>query len=395
MNTEIDINSKYVSEDEITKAIGGTGNNGAEKIKNAFVEKNQGISNNGRFLKVSNGNVTCEAVTIPNAYTHPTFPAKTNGLYKITVNEQGHVTGTSAVSGNDLPNIPQAKIDLTGIKLTDLDDTGFKLSYDQIDGRPTSLKHLDKEGFKISVNSVRTNDDEAIKLSNMNQDGFSITNNMIPASTITFNKLNDNVYTTTLDTSTKLITSKAVNTKVSSLESSLNAHGHGSITNDGQISATTNNVTRVLVTDGNTIKSTTKIPADKVDLSDYSTNDHTHQYGWIDVTKRMNPVVTKTALYVNPSIKMAQYVDWGQRTFNQTAKTITTIPSEYRPVAESRVTQTANLGNIFYNDKDNPVIFVDSGGNVKTMSILNHNDNYYQIRVSLTWAYGLTPHTYQ
>ena len=257
------------------------------------------------------------------------------------------------------------------------------------------LEDLSKENFKISVNSVLTNDGKPIKLSNMNQEDFYITNGMIPAKTITLDKLNNSAYTTTLNTSEKLITSKAVNTKISSLESSFNAHGHGSITNDGQISATTNNVTRVLVTDGNAIKSTTKIPADKVDLSDYSTNDHTHQYGWVDVTERMNPVVVKTALYVNPSIKMAQYVDWGQRTFNQTAKTITTIPSEYRPVAESRVAQTANLGNIFYNDKDNPIIFIDSGGNVKTMSILNHNDNYYQIRVSLTWAYGLTPHTYQ
>ena len=86
MNTEIDINSKYVSEDEITKAIGGTGNNGAEKIKNAFVTKNQSEDDEGKFLKVDNGRVRCKDVTIPSAYKHPTFTANTNGLnglYKV------------------------------------------------------------------------------------------------------------------------------------------------------------------------------------------------------------------------------------------------------------------------------------------------------------------------
>ena len=308
MNTEIDINSKYVSEQEITEAIGGTGNNGAEKIKNAFVTKNQSEDDEGKFLKVDNGRVRCKDVTIPSAYKHPTFTANTNGLnglYKVTVDAEGHVTDTNAVTGNDLPNIPQTKIDLSGIKLTDLDNSGFTLPYTSITNRPTSLNDFSKENFKINVNNVITNNGTSIKLSNMNQDGFSITNGMIPTKTITLDKLNSSAYTTTLDNSEKLITNKAVNTKVSSLESSFNAHGHGSITNDGQISATTNNVTRVLVTDGNAIKSTTKIPADKVDLSNYSTTSHKHQWRNVTVDTAGNSCEVN---YIN-GVRYAQYVN--------------------------------------------------------------------------------------
>ena len=37
-----------------------------------------------------------------NKYTHPSFPAKASGLYKITVNNQGHVTATASVTASDI-----------------------------------------------------------------------------------------------------------------------------------------------------------------------------------------------------------------------------------------------------------------------------------------------------
>ena len=38
-----------------------------------------------------------------NKYVHPTYPSKTSGLYKITVDGTGHVSGTDTVTASDLP----------------------------------------------------------------------------------------------------------------------------------------------------------------------------------------------------------------------------------------------------------------------------------------------------
>lgn len=39
-----------------------------------------------------------------NNYSHPTYTSKTSGLYKITVDGTGHVSGTAAVTASDLPS---------------------------------------------------------------------------------------------------------------------------------------------------------------------------------------------------------------------------------------------------------------------------------------------------
>ena len=43
--------------------------------------------------------------TLYNKYTHPTFTAKSSGLWKITVNSEGHVTDASAVQKSDIVNL--------------------------------------------------------------------------------------------------------------------------------------------------------------------------------------------------------------------------------------------------------------------------------------------------
>ena len=40
-----------------------------------------------------------------NNYSHPTYTNKSSGLYKITVDNTGHVSGTSAVSKTDITNL--------------------------------------------------------------------------------------------------------------------------------------------------------------------------------------------------------------------------------------------------------------------------------------------------
>jgi hypothetical protein len=43
--------------------------------------------------------------SIPSAYTHPTYTAKSNGFYKVTVDGTGHVSGTTAVSKSDITGL--------------------------------------------------------------------------------------------------------------------------------------------------------------------------------------------------------------------------------------------------------------------------------------------------
>ena len=47
-------------------------------------------------------NVPAGAIFTDTVYTHPTYTAKTNGLYKITVDSTGHVSGTKSVSKADI-----------------------------------------------------------------------------------------------------------------------------------------------------------------------------------------------------------------------------------------------------------------------------------------------------
>ena len=47
-------------------------------------------------------NVPAGAVFTDTVYTHPTYTSKANGLYKITVDNTGHVSGTNSVSKADI-----------------------------------------------------------------------------------------------------------------------------------------------------------------------------------------------------------------------------------------------------------------------------------------------------
>ena len=39
---------------------------------------------------------------IPEEYTHPAFPPHASGLYKITIDDQGHVTNVKEVTKSDI-----------------------------------------------------------------------------------------------------------------------------------------------------------------------------------------------------------------------------------------------------------------------------------------------------
>ena len=56
--------------------------------------------------------------TLPAQYVHPTYTSKTSGLYKITVDGTGHVSGTAAVTASDLPAHTHDYLPLTGGTVT-------------------------------------------------------------------------------------------------------------------------------------------------------------------------------------------------------------------------------------------------------------------------------------
>lgn len=63
-----------------------------------------------------------------NAYTHPSYTSKTSGLYKITVDGTGHVSGATAV----------AKSDITALGIPEQDTQYTHPSYTARTGKPTA-----------------------------------------------------------------------------------------------------------------------------------------------------------------------------------------------------------------------------------------------------------------
>lgn len=215
---EIDINSYYVSEQEIATALNNNSNkNGAEKIKEELDKKlnqAQSTSYNGRFLKVKNGQITPEEVTIPSAYVHPT-PSNLNGaktpqqIYKITTDSQGHVNTAAPITASDLPNnIPVSKLtNLSTLNLSSFTvDDNFQIPYSSVQGRPEVLTDLPATNFKITAN-------------------------MIEAGLISYDALNSNVYTDSISSSSsKLVTSSGVYTALQGKANSVHTHKKNDIT---------------------------------------------------------------------------------------------------------------------------------------------------------------------
>ena len=74
----------------------------------------------GSNISVSNGTISLSKANVTSAlgytppsstYSHPTFTARSSGLYKITVNNNGHVTATAAVTASDLPSHSHASLE--------------------------------------------------------------------------------------------------------------------------------------------------------------------------------------------------------------------------------------------------------------------------------------------
>lgn len=88
------------------------------KLKNLFVpqESGKGLSTNdyttGEKEKLAG------IATGANKYTHPSYTAKSSGLYKVTVDSTGHVSGAAAVSKSDITGLGIPAQDTTYQEMT-------------------------------------------------------------------------------------------------------------------------------------------------------------------------------------------------------------------------------------------------------------------------------------
>lgn len=90
----------------VTKSDVGLGSvdNTADAVKHvAYADEagNAATVNNLTVLKA----VPADAKFTDTIYTHPTYTAKSNGFYKVTVDNQGHVSGTAAVTKTDITSL--------------------------------------------------------------------------------------------------------------------------------------------------------------------------------------------------------------------------------------------------------------------------------------------------
>ena len=98
--------SKYLDENGLTYLW--------SKIKGTFVaqQSGKGLSTNDYTTAEKN-----KLAGLSN-YTHPSYTAKTNGLYKITVDEKGHVSSTVNVSKSDITALGIPSQDTTYSNMT-------------------------------------------------------------------------------------------------------------------------------------------------------------------------------------------------------------------------------------------------------------------------------------
>ena len=112
----------------------------------------------GKVLKQSSYTLGCsvpaDAKFTDTVYTHPTFTAKSSGLYKITVNNQGHVTAATAVAKADITalGIPGSN---TTYGIGDYDTSGLIKpwkSYTKASTGPTAAT----SDTAVAVNAIST-----------------------------------------------------------------------------------------------------------------------------------------------------------------------------------------------------------------------------------------------
>ena len=100
-------------------------------------------------------------------YTHPSYTSKASGLYKITVDGTGHISGTASVSASDLPSHSHTVSNISDFpsipsKTSDLtNDSGFITSHQDISGKED--KSNKTSSWNSSTNNTRYPTEKLVK----------------------------------------------------------------------------------------------------------------------------------------------------------------------------------------------------------------------------------------
>ena len=112
-----------------------------------------------------NKTVPADAAFTDTVYTHPSYTSRSSGLYKITVNSTGHVSGATSV----------AKSDITGLGIA----SDIKVSPDPTTANPTYQNGVEDPYLVLTngssvLSSIRINGDNDLTVSAGTSDGISI-----------------------------------------------------------------------------------------------------------------------------------------------------------------------------------------------------------------------------
>lgn len=92
--------------------------------------------------------------SIPSAYTHPTFTAYNSGLYKITVNNEGHITGAVSVQASDLTSLGLLKGSVTGSnRILITDDDGVIKATNSLSANQVTYENVSLSQYIYSMES--------------------------------------------------------------------------------------------------------------------------------------------------------------------------------------------------------------------------------------------------
>lgn len=199
LNGHLDDNIKHITSTERTKW---------NAVENK-VDKANGMGLSSNDFSLTEKNKLASIASNANNYSHPTYTSKASGLYKVTVDSTGHISGTALVS----------KSDITGLGIPSQDTTYTIATSSQSGLMSNSDKSkLDSiaQGAQVnSITGIKGNAESNYRVGNVN-----ITPDNIGASAI--NHTHDDRY----------YTESEINTKVSALSNSINEKAASSHTHN-------------------------------------------------------------------------------------------------------------------------------------------------------------------
>ena len=129
------IKSKFISKENIDSALSSTSTNPVQNkaIYTALEDKVDKVS--GKQLSTNDYTTTeknklANIESYANNYTHPTYTSRSSGLYKITVNSTGHVSGATSVQKSDITALGIPAQDTTYSNATEY-TAGLMSAYDK------------------------------------------------------------------------------------------------------------------------------------------------------------------------------------------------------------------------------------------------------------------------